>query len=253
MSKYVLAKALMPAAYKIATQMATGTPYSGGNTRTRTYTTKKRKSNPSKKSIKAVMMRNIDNHHMSTNDSTIVVTNAGFTHNTLYTHNITGQITQGTANSNRIGDKIHIQSYRVRGSFIAPTTAGAYTYRVIVCWSGNEFTAPNLTSGIGSAALFLPNTGGSNLTTGLIDPKAVTVLYDETYDINSQVSPVADISSVAFTVPINQDFVYENAGAVFGKFKNMYLIVLGFAAGGTPGTTLLGTALFSEDIIFKPL
>jgi len=172
----------------------------------------------------------------------------------MHTANITAAITQGTTNANRIGDKIHLEKLIIEGIFAAPTTAGAYNYRIIVCWSGNEYNPTGLGSAFGTYAdMFLPNTGGAFLTNGIINPKGPTVLWDSRYDINSAISTTADIVTYRKTISLKQDFAYESTGAVYGKYKNLYVIVIGCVIGGSTGTTQVGNVAFSTDLVFKPL
>lgn len=214
---------------------------------------KKKKTKSTTSSVKQVMLRSIDSHHSTISDSVNIISGAGFTHNTMYTANITAAITQGTTNTNRIGDKIHLEKLVIEGIFAAPTTAGAYNYRIFVCWSGNEYNPTGLANGIGSSELFLPNTGASFLTNGVTNPKGPTVLWDARYDINSAISTVADIVTFRKTINLNQDFAYESTGAIYGKYKNLYVVVMGCVIGGSSGTTPVGNVAFGSDLVFKPL
>jgi len=220
-----------------------------GRTYTRT-TTKKRKLYPKTNSVKAQMLRCIDNHHCTASDSNVIVT---ATHNTIYTNSCTPLIVQGTSNTQRIGDKIHLDSLRLNGWINTPTASGAYTYRVMILWSGNEYNNVGLGSGLGFSEVFLPSTGSSFVTSGIVNPKAVTVLYDEIIVINSLLTGVSDAVSFTKSIPLRQDFMYENSAAVYGKTKNLYFVVMGSVSGGTPATTVVGSIGASYDIVFKPL
>jgi len=232
---------------KIATNMAMR--------KGRSYTTtkKEKKTKPSSSSIKQVMLKSIDSHHSTISDNVNILAGAGFTHNTMNTANITAAITQGTTNANRIGDKIHLEKLIIEGIFAAPTTAGAYNYRIIVCWSGNEYNPTGLNSGIGSSEMFLPNTGAAFITNGIPNPKGPTVLWDSRYDINSAISTTADIVTFRKTISLKQDFAYESTGAIYGKYKNLYVVCIGCVIGGATGTTQVGNVAFATDLVFKPL
>jgi len=226
------------------------------NSYTKTNTQKKRKLTTTKGSVKAMMLKTIDNHHSTVSDLTLILVPGigGFTHNTLYSNNATQSITQGTTNANRMGDKVHLDSIVINGLFSTAATAGAYTYRVLVLWSGNEYsTGATFTSGLTFSEIFLPSTGGSYVTTSVINPKAVTCLYDEVIDINSTVAATSDLATFRTRIPLRQEFAYESSGSIYGKTKNLYLVVMGSVTGGTPGTTQLGTVAVSYDLIFKPL
>lgn len=214
----------------------------------------KKKTKSASSSVKQIMLRSIDSHHSTISDSTNILTGAGFKHNNMYTANITAAVTQGTTNANRIGDKIHLEKLIIEGIFAAPTTAGAYNYRIIVCWSGNEYNPTGLGSAFGTYAdLFLPNTGGAFLTNGITNPKGPTVLWDSRYDINSAIATTADIVTFRKTISLKQDFAYESTGATYGKYKNLYVVVIGCVLGGSAGTTEVGNVAFSTDLVFKPL
>ena len=190
--------------------------------RTDTKIIKKRKT-ASKHSFKKQMMDATPAKHVTS------VPNTAMTHNTLYTCCPTQAITQGDGNTNRDGDSAYLCALKVRGMFIAATTAGAYTYRIIVGYSGEEVTTANVdttfVSGLATSEVFLPNTTTRVTPAGVINPKAFTVLYDEVVDVNSQISAVADVKSVDFTVPLNQSFYYQSSGSVQGKLKNLYVLV----------------------------
>lgn len=232
---------------KVATKMAMR--------KGRSYTTtqKKKKTKSASSSVKQIMLRSIDSHHSTISDGVNIVSDAGFTHNTMYTANITAAVTQGTANNNRLGDKIHLEKLIIEGIFAAPSTAGAYNYRIIVCWSGNEYGPTGLASGIGASELFLPNTAMSFLTNGITNPKGPTVLWDSRYDVNSAISTTADIVTFRKTINLKQDFAYESSASAYGKYKNLYVVVMGCVIGGSSGTTHVGNAAFASDLVFKPI
>lgn len=51
---------------------------------------------------------------------------------------------------------------------------------------------------------------------------------------------VVDGVTIRHTVKINQKFNFQATGSVFGKTKNLYLLVVPSFLGGTSPTTLLG-------------
>lgn len=177
------------------------------------------------------------------------------THNTILSMCPTQGITQGDGNTNRDGDGVHLESIKVKGTLITSAAAGAYQHRIIVGWSGEEITTANiatsLVSGLSATELFLPTTAGTWVNDGIINPKAFTCLYDETFDLNSQIALTQDLVSIGFTVPIHQDFDYQASGSVMGKTKNLFVVVIAAVAGGVTGTTAAGQHLISADLIFK--
>jgi len=184
--------------------------------------------------------------------STVAPTQNPMLADTLYTFSPTQAITQGTGNTNRIGDSIEIMALKVKGFFNTATPTGAYTFRVIVGWSGEEYAAAStFTSGLGATEIFLPNTVTGWVANGIINPKAFTVLYDQTWDINSMIAAASENQSYAFTVPINQTFNYQATAATMGKLKNLYVVIVGNVFGGTGGITQIGATFMATDLIFK--
>lgn len=212
--------------------------------------TMKKKTPYKKNTVKAQMLRQIDNHHMTVSDNTNAV--AG-TQGTIYTHNLTADIVQGTTNATRIGDKIHLVEVKLNGRYTTAVTAGAYMARVMLLWSGEEVNPTGLASGLGFGELFLPNTGADNVCQGIINPKAVTIVDDFTIDINSQITAVSDIVSFTRNIKLDLTHLYQATGSVYGKTRSLYLVVVGFVNGGTPATTPIGTIAIASDVVFKPL
>lgn len=171
-------------------------------------------------------------------------------HNNIYGTNITEQITQGFGNEGRDGDSIYLEAVKFRGILTSSTTAGAYSYRIIIGFTGEEITtggAFNLT--ISSGQVFLPN--GASQLTSIINPKAFTVLYDQVFDVNSQIAATADVNSFAGTVPIKQKFMYQSSASIYGKTKNLFMLVIGNVFGGVSGVTATGEIVVCIDTIFK--
>lgn len=181
--------------------------------------------------------------------------NAALLHNTLYTCIPTQGITQGTSITNRLADSVYLCALKISGQFLSATTAGAYSMRIIVGWTGEEVTtagiASGLVSGLGLGDVFLSSTAGIWTANGQINSKAFTTLYDQTIDINSQISAVSDISSFNITVPLNQSFYYQAAGFTQGKTRNLCVLVVAGVAYGTTGVTAAGNCIWSADLIFK--
>jgi len=219
-------------------------------TTTRVTAMKKKKRTTKKNSVKAQILRNIDTHHCTLSDQYYSVNG---THNTMYTALISGIPVQGTANTSRVGDKIHIMNLELALGINTNTTAGAYTYRVIVCYSGEEYTPSGLGSGLAFGEVFLPNTGGLYGTLAITNPKAVTVLMDELIDINSVIALTKDVVTLRRNIHLGIDFPYQASGSVYGKTKNLYVVVVGCVVDGTTGTTVVGTFNLNADMTFKPL
>uniref|UniRef100_UPI0040484130 hypothetical protein n=1 Tax=Mariniflexile sp. TaxID=1979402 RepID=UPI0040484130 len=208
-----------------------------------------------KPSFKQAMLKNESAKHWTVEDRYI---GGVLLQNVLYSFSPSQGVVQGTTNSTRIGDKIHLAALKLKGQILSQATSGAYSGRVIVGFSGNEVPAGAATlastaTGLTYGQVFLPLTGYTSWSTAIVNPKAFTVLYDQTFDINSQITGTQDVLSFSETIPINQDFNYESAGAVYGKFKNLYIIMVSDVAGGATAFTSACSMYISADLIFKEL
>jgi len=218
--------------------------YKAGGTRTYTQTRTKRKT--ARNQVKQIMMSALPGKEFSQH----VTRNFG--HTLPYTLNVTGAVGQGTTNSTRIGDSVELQALKLSGAYTSAVAAGAYTFRIMVGFSGEEYGSTGaFLAGLTNAELFLPNTNPVFGTTGIVNPKAFTVLYDQTFNVNSQIAGVADVISFSETISLKQKFLYQQAGSIYGKVKNLYIVALGDIAGGSPGISNAGDLVLAMDLIFK--
>lgn len=216
------------------------------NNRARTYTTVRARKPKGKTSFKSLVTNTLPSKQMSSQ-----LTGA-FTHSTQLTLCPTAQVSQGTANYNRVGDQIQLQALKLNGVYFSHTTAGAYTFRIIVGYSGEEYNNTTFATGLTTAQLFLPNTYTNFVSTGIINPRAFRVLHDSKIDLNSQIAAVADLASFSHTVSLGGiKFDYQESTSALGKLKNLYVVVVADVAGGAIGTTSSGTMVMSCDLIFK--
>lgn len=218
--------------------------------KTQTYTSKKKKGAAVSKLVKQAVLKNATTYHSTISDTTA---GTSMTHNTIYTLNITQAITQGTSNSNRQGDSIFMSSLALKGMVFSAVTANAYQFRILVGWSGVEYAAATLTSGLGANEIFLPSTGASFQTNGIINPKAFQAIYDNTIDINSQVAATIDICRIVERLRLNHKFNFRQGGSTFGDTRNLYLVAIACVNGGTTGVTAAGQAFVATDLVFKNL
>lgn len=184
-----------------------------------------------------------------------IVNTGGMTHNSIYTMNVTARVGQSVTEDGRIGDQIYLEALKLRGSYHCPTINNGYTLRVIVCYSGEEYDPTSglvlFGSGLGTNELFLPSTSGIFGTNAMINPKTVSVIFDQTLDVNSLTSDTKELASFAWTIPLKQKFSYQRAADKYGKFKNLYVVVVSTAIDGTTGTTNTGQVYMSTDLIYK--
>lgn len=165
----------------------------------------------------------------------------------------TAGIVQGTSNAQREGDSVDLCALKVRGFYNSAATAGAYSCRILVGWTGEEYALPStFGTGLTTSEIFLANTVTSFVPSGIVNPKAFTVLYDTVIDINSQIAATLDLESFAFTVPLNDTtFPYQADASAFGKTKNLAIVAVAGVAGGTIGTTAAGGITLTYDLVFK--
>lgn len=174
------------------------------------------------------------------------------THNTLYTLVPTAIPTQGDSNSNRNGDSIVLCGLKLNGFWNTDTASNGYSYRIIVGYTGEEYSNTTFGSGLGISELFLPSTGTNTSTLGQINAKAFTVIHDEKFTLNSQISGVRDKLDFTVYVPLNNKlFYYQSAASALGKDKNLVCIITGDVVAGTTGTTAIGGTTITWDFIFK--
>lgn len=217
--------------------------YSKGATNTSTWSRLRKKR---KTTFKSKVISLEPTKHYSFNTLTALL------HDNLYTCVPTTGIVQGTAVGNRQGDQVELAALKVKGYFQSAAASNSYQYRIIVGYSGEEFLFPNTfgLAGLQAVDVFHPLTPQWSAN-GIVNPKAFTVLYDETVDINSLVTATTDLVGISFTIPLNKTFPYQAPGSQFGKNQNLCAIIMGQVNAGASGITATGLASISMDLIFK--
>lgn len=214
----------------------------------------KRANKKNTSSVRKTILGMAATYHDTQNDNTVTV---AATHNTIYTSNVTAKVVTGTNDTDRQGDQIYMMGLKVKGVVQTATASNGYQYRIIVGYSGEEYNATGFgtgATGLAAAEVFLPSTGSNFATNQIINPKTFTVLYDQTIDLNSQLTSVSDMYGVDFFIPMKTKFPYQAQGSIYGKYKNLYIVVVSsVSAGGVPGTTLSGSISLSTALQFKNL
>jgi len=217
-----------------------------GGTMTTTDTLKK-KRRPNKRlvrSFKRKVLNVFGAKHFSGQSETTI------NDNIFQCMNLTSQIGQGTAQTQREGDSIHLEALKIEGAFQADTDSNAYIFRLIIGYSRHENNNTSVTSAVwGTDAPFLANTT-SNIVNAHFNPKSFTVLYDQKIDMNSQVEGDRTIQSFRDTIKLDKTFVYKDNGSQYGKNKNLYVIALGYRPDTVNGDAI-GSLLLTWDLIFK--
>lgn len=213
-----------------------------------TFTKRPRKRSSRPQSFKAKMLNASTAFHEGSGTGSQATT----AHGNIYTFSPTQNVTQGTSIQGRLGDSIYLEALKINGLYTSHTIAAPYSCRVIVGFAGEEFSATTMTtSGFGTGELFHQNTTSQLVINGIINAKAFTSLYDETIDLNSTITGVADWSRFSATIPLKQQFPYQEAASAFGKYKNLYVVVITAVLGGTNAVTPTGSITLSTDLIFK--
>lgn len=175
------------------------------------------------------------------------------THQTIFSMVPTAGIVQGDTIAQRDGDFVDLMALKIKGIFQTATPSNGYSYRIIVGYSGEEYNLPTtLGAGLTATEIFFPNTTGNWAVNGIINPKAFTSVYDQTVDLNSIVAATAELQSFSFTVPLNKKFPYQASGSVFGKDKNLFIVVISSVIGGG-ALAPTGLIVMSYDLIFKAI
>jgi hypothetical protein len=239
-----------PSVYGMLTRMgskkAQSTEFYQGGSKTM-VTQKRRKKKYNKNSFRNKLMNTIPAKHY-----TVAASQAVMTHNTIYTMVPTQGVTQGDGNANRDGDSIDICALKLKGFAQTHSNASAYSYRILVGWSGEELSSlTNFGSGLGASEIFLPSTTDNWVLNGVVNPKAFTCVYDQTIDIGSQITGVVDLTSFSINVPFNTRFLYQSAASIQGKSRNLCVVIIAATAGGTTGSTNAGAIYAGADLIFK--
>ena len=216
-----------------------------GYSRTITTTQSKRRSN-GVSTARKMMLATLPSKQMSAQLT------PGLTHGSLLTLDLTSMIVQGTNNQQRLGDQVTLLALKLNGSYFTAATAGAYRFRILVGYSGEEYPNNTFVSGLGASEIFLPSTFSTFVTCGIVNPRAFRVLHDQSFDVNSQIAAVVDICSFAETVSLNSSkFDYQASASSVGKLKNLYCVIVADVGGGTSGVTSTGSLIMSIDTIFK--
>jgi len=140
---------------------------------------------------------------------------------------------------------------KIKGNIQSASTAGGYAYRIIVGYSTAQKNVTASSLGLVNTDIFLAGTGTNFIGGAIINPKAFTVLHDSVVDINSPVAATADIAQIDIKVPLSGKFDYIGENGVYGKVRNLYIVVIGAVIGGTTGTTACGSYFLNSDLVFQ--
>lgn len=178
----------------------------------------------------------------STAETKMQIQNGGYAqikHDSVnYMQLFTG-ITQGTSDSQRIGDEIYLKKvYLKMVHYSNPTTSKPATFRVMVIRTKKE-SAPT------DSQLF----NGTNwFINRFANREYCSVLYDRVlYSTNSAVNTHPTVFQRNLRVNFNRTHKFSSNNGTDGKYFNYYFIVIGHIADGTQGTTDAG--LYGVDVM----
>jgi hypothetical protein len=174
-----------------------------------------------------------------------------FLQNTIYTHNIAGSIVQGTADSNRVGDYIHIDTVSLK--FLLDTSTAtnpsfSFVMRTMLIAITTQYNATGFVAGVGSTDLFYSST--PPLTVARVNPKLCKVLCDDLIYIRPRINATSDVAIQHVECRLNQPFEYRT-GAIYGTAANLYLLMIPYQAGGTSGVTQCGQFSYDINVSFE--
>jgi len=171
--------------------------------------------------------------------------------NLSHSYNLTAQIIQGTADGQRVGDSIFLESVTLNIQFVTNLKPAFYKYRVIIGWSAEEYNPSGLSkSGLGNSEIFVAGFGQA--ASAIVNTKAFSPLYDNIIEINSLLDTFADGKTIRTVLKLNQKFHYQSPGDDFGKSKNLYFICVPFysqSSGSAP--TDIGGIFFDSVVKYK--
>lgn len=188
--------------------------------------------------------------------------NALILHNTLYSLTLTGNISKGTSNGNRVGDEIFLEA--LKGKILFTNTPAAAVgnsetlYRVSVIRCNTSVLSASdawSSAAVANSEVYLTTVTNSPMT-ALFDPKSCTVFYDEVVKFEPQMVTSGQtyqnnkVMTLDIFCKFKKSFVYET-NSNYGKMYNYYILVSGFNGSGVTGSTNIGNAYFSGDLIFK--
>jgi len=171
----------------------------------------------------------------------------------VYYTSPTQTISQGTGIGQRIGDQVKLHMLKINGQIDAPTSVVATAkFRVAVFYSTEDKAASSVTAtAFTQAEIFLPN--ASPAVSNHFDEKAVTVLADINFDLNSLTSTAPDVKSFAIYVPLKDVRArYQEGGSAFVDKKNLYIMVTGWSPI-VANVTNIGNCNYAYDLQFKDI
>jgi len=173
-------------------------------------------------------------------------------HQSSYAWCPTQTVLVGNNSNTRIGDDVYLTSLVMNGFFATDAAAHAcHKFRCIVFWSRAEVACGAFAQNvIGGSQVWHPGTDAI-IANAIPNPNACTVVSDFVIDAAQVLNTAKEFKSFNITVPLKQTFKYREVNGVYGKSKNLYVLVNSFIAGGVDNTTSAGTLTLAATLKFK--
>lgn len=212
---------------------------------------KKRSSGGSSHSLKDQIrkMETVQHKTISDSDQSQLILQ-----NQFYHHNVSAQVVTGTSNVTRTNETVYLEAIKINGNWNTAAANNEGTkFRLIVGYCDVQDNAGGVgyaNTGLVTSDLFLTNTNVTYVTSGIVDPKRFTAIFDEQYTVNKSVSGDEETVSFRETINLKKTFNYA-PGTVYGSDRNLYVIVMANNVSGTSGTTAVGTLHMAYDLLFR--
>lgn len=199
--------------------------------------------------IKSVVKREINKNQQTKVFITAESTGSPL-QNTFYTLSPFQGLVAGTADNNRIGQRVFIRHLKIRGLINNLTTIPEFKLRVWVVktdaqWNnGWAFTSSQI--------------GGSDLVYTATNPvfalnnnkSTCTVICDKTFSVKADFTNEQKAQMIEMDCPIMKEEIYAPS-SVFFKEQNYYVVVNGFGFSGVTGVTTVGGVTWTAIVTYK--
>lgn len=152
----------------------------------------------------------------------------------LYASNLTYFIAQGAGVQQRVGQKIHLKNFYIKGKLTSVNSAvvgnGTTIFRIMIIKSDQELTTTNATLTKGDVFR-----GSTNTLTarGFPDLSKVSVIYDKTHTLTSDIANANEHRVFTINKKINKKVIFNADTTSYLKGEQYYFLV---TAGKTDGS-----------------
>lgn len=173
---------------------------------------------------KAVMQVAETKSYLNNNSSSVLLDNTTYATNLIY------GMSQGTTAETYIGEKIHLQSIRLKGFlYTSITSANTKMFRITVIRTKKALTSSSSFAAITGTDVYRPY---SFIPQAHVDLHKVDSLYDRIYTLQPQISSGVVQQPFDIRVKINRKETWDADNSGYLKNKNYYLVVTGYDTSG---------------------